>query len=147
MQAMNKSIFLVIIASLVLLGFRTPPAGGVVVKIKGIEGNAGQLALLIFNGANGFPSEHTKAMKQAMVPITGSTVVYTFPDLQAGTYAVTVMHDENKNNTLDTNMFGIPEEGIGVSNNALSMFGPPAFKECAFTHNGSSTTIEITLDY
>jgi uncharacterized protein (DUF2141 family) len=144
---MNKSIFSLAIACCLLVGFRTPPAGGVAVTIKGIEGSSGQLALLIFNGANGFPSEHTKAMKQAMVPITGSTVVYTFTDLPAGTYAVTVMHDENKNNTLDTNMFGIPEEGIGVSNNALSMFGPPSFKECAFTHNGNSTSIEITLDY
>jgi len=144
---MNKSIFLIIIACSLLVGFRTPPAGGVVVKIKGIEGRDGQLALLIFNGSNGFPSEHTKALKQAMVPITGSTVSYTFADLPSGTYAVTVMHDENKNNTLDTNMFGIPEEGIGVSNNALSMFGPPAFQDCAFTHNGNATTIEITLDY
>jgi uncharacterized protein (DUF2141 family) len=144
---MKKSLCILALIAPFLFGFRTPPAGGVSIKIKGIEGNKGQLALLIFSGANGFPSDHTKAMKQAMVPITGNTVVYTFTDLPAGTYAVTVMHDENKNNTLDTNMFGIPEEGIGVSNDALSMFGPPAFKECAFTHNGSSTSIEITLDY
>jgi uncharacterized protein (DUF2141 family) len=144
---MKKTLYIIAILSPILLGFRTPPAGGVSIKIKGIEGNKGQLALLIFNGATGFPSDHTKAMKQAMVPITGSTVVYTFSDLPAGTYAVTVMHDENKNNTLDTNMFGIPEEGIGVSNDALSMFGPPAFKECAFSHNGNTTSIEITLDY
>jgi uncharacterized protein (DUF2141 family) len=144
---MKKSLYLIALVAPFLFGFRTPPAGGVSIKIKGIEGNKGQLALLIFNGSTGFPSDHTKAMKQAMVPITGNTVVYTFTDLPAGTYAVTVMHDENNNNTLDTNMFGIPEEGIGVSNDALSMFGPPAFKECAFTHNGSSTSIEITLDY
>lgn len=144
---MKKSFYILALIAIVLLGFRTPPAGGVSIKIKGIEGNKGQLALLIFNGATGFPSDHTKAIKQAMVPITGSTVVYTFADLPAGTYAVTVMHDENKNNTLDTNMFGIPEEGIGVSNDALSMFGPPAFKECSFSHSGNTTGIEITLDY
>ncbi len=144
---MKKSLYLIALLTPALFGFHAPPAGGVSIKIKGIEGNKGQLALLIFNGATGFPSDHTKAMKQAMVPITGSTVVYTFSDLPAGNYAVTVMHDENKNNTLDTNMFGIPEEGIGVSNDALSMFGPPAFNECAFSHNGNSTSIEITLDY
>lgn len=144
---MKNTIYILAIVATILFGFRTPPAAGVTVSIKGIEGNKGQLALLIFNGSSGFPSDHTKAMKQAMVSITGNTVVYTFPDLPAGTYAVTVMHDENKNNILDTNMFGIPEEGIGVSNNALSMFGPPAFNECAFKHNGGSTSIEITLDY
>jgi uncharacterized protein (DUF2141 family) len=144
---MKKTIYLFALLIPIVCGFRMPPAGGVSVKIKGIEGNKGQLALLIFNGATGFPSDHTKAMKQAMVPITGNTVEYTFADLPAGTYAVTVMHDENKNNTLDTNMFGIPEEGIGVSNDALSMFGPPSFKECAFSHNGNVTGIEITLDY
>jgi uncharacterized protein (DUF2141 family) len=144
---MKKSLYLIALLTPVLFGFHAPPAGGVSIKIKGVEGSKGQLALLIFNGATGFPSDHNKALKQAMVPITGNTVVYTFADLPAGKYAVTVMHDENKNNTLDTNMFGIPEEGIGVSNDALSMFGPPAFNECAFTHNGNATSIEITLDY
>ncbi|MFM7234208.1 MAG: DUF2141 domain-containing protein [Flavobacteriales bacterium] len=144
---MNKIVYIIIAAWIVLSGFGFPPANGVTIKIKGIEGNKGQLALLIFNGATGFPSDHTKALKQAIVPISGNSVVYSFPDLPAGTYAVTVMHDENKNNTLDTNMFGIPEEGIGVSNDALSMFGPPSFNECSFKHNGSSTSIEITLDY
>ena len=144
---MKTTVVYIMIFSVMLCGFRPAPAGGVQVKIIGIEGNKGQLALLIFNGATGFPSDHTKALKQAMVPISGTTITYTFADLPAGTYAVTVMHDENKNNSLDTNMFGIPEEGIGVSNNALSMFGPPSFKECAFTHNGSSSTVEIKLDY
>lgn len=144
---MKTTAVFITIFSLLLCGFRPAPPGGVQVKITGIEGNKGQLALLIFNVANGFPSDHTKALKQAMIPISGATVTYTFADLPAGTYAVTVMHDENKNNTLDTNMFGIPEEGIGVSNNALSMFGPPSFKECAFNHNGSSSTVEIKLDY
>lgn len=144
---MKTTSFLAIISALFLSSFRLPPAGGVQVKITGIEGTKGQLALLIFNSATGFPSEHTKALKQAMIPVSGTTVMYTFADLPAGTYAITVMHDENKNNTLDTNMFGIPEEGIGVSNNALSMFGPPSFKECAFNHNGSSSTVEIKLDY
>ena len=144
---MKNSFLLWLCAALFISGFKPMPAGGVQVKITGIEGNKGQLALLLFNSANGFPSEHTKAIKQAMIPISGSTVTYTFADLPAGSYAVTVMHDENKNNALDTNMFGIPEEGIGVSNNALSMFGPPSFKECAFSHNGNASTIEIKLDY
>ncbi|MFN5620196.1 MAG: DUF2141 domain-containing protein [Flavobacteriales bacterium] len=139
--------FIAACASLVLCSFRPAPGAGVQVKITGIEGNKGQLALLIFNASTGFPSDHTKALKQAMIPISGTTVTYTFADLPTGTYAITVMHDENKNNTLDTNMFGIPEEGIGVSNNALSMFGPPSFKECAFNHNGTSSTVEIKLDY
>jgi uncharacterized protein (DUF2141 family) len=57
------------------------------------------------------------------------------------------MHDQNSNGVLDTNLLGIPQEGIGVSNNALNTFGPPIFEESCFNLNEPKKVIEITLDY
>jgi uncharacterized protein (DUF2141 family) len=36
-----------------------------------------------------------------------------FSDIKPGNYAIAVIHDENRNGELDTNMFGIPKEGYG----------------------------------
>jgi uncharacterized protein (DUF2141 family) len=33
--------------------------------------------------------------------------------IKPGKYAIAVIHDENCNGKLDTNMFGIPKEGYG----------------------------------
>jgi uncharacterized protein (DUF2141 family) len=38
---------------------------------------------------------------------------FEFSDIKPGKYAIAVIHDENCNGKLDTNMFGIPKEGYG----------------------------------
>jgi uncharacterized protein (DUF2141 family) len=145
---MKKNLVLgIILSALLCWSFFAENNASIQVRITGIESSKGQLALLLFKGGDGFPSDYTKAVRQVMIPVVSPATVYTFADLPFGTYAITVMHDENKNNELDKNMFGIPEEGIGVSNNALNMFGPPVFNECAFNLNGASAKVEIQLDY
>ena len=53
-------------------------------------------------------------------------------DVPAGTYAIAVFHDENGNNELDTNMFGVPKEPVAFSKAKMKLFGPPKFDECQF---------------
>ncbi len=55
----------------------------------------------------------------------------------AGTYAVSLIHDENGNGKLDTAL-GMPREGFGFSRNPAISFGPPKFKSASFAVNGAS---------
>jgi uncharacterized protein (DUF2141 family) len=48
---------------------------------------------------------------------TASVMVVTFADLPEGTYVVSVYQDSNDNEQLDKNIFGIPKEKYGFSNN------------------------------
>ncbi|WP_333796767.1 DUF2141 domain-containing protein [Rheinheimera sp.] len=66
------------------------------------------------------------------VAVSSNKVQLQFDGLAAGTYAIKIMHDENNNGELDKNMFGIPTEGYGFSNNG-GQFGPASFSEAAFT--------------
>ena len=52
---------------------------------------------------------------------------FVFTGLPAGKFAVAVFHDENGNDTLDTNLLGIPKEGYAFSENARGFAGPPSF--------------------
>jgi uncharacterized protein (DUF2141 family) len=70
-------------------------------------------------------------------------VSYTFKDLEKGTYAIKLFHDVNNNGKMDTNMFGIPQEGYGFSNN-VGKFGEPDFIDAAFAVDGISA-IEIIV--
>lgn len=60
------------------------------------------------------------------VPATTSLIRVQVPG--PGTYALTIFHDQNGNNRLDT-MLGIPREGFGFSRNPKIRFGAPKFDD------------------
>ena len=70
----------------------------------------------------------------------------TFENIPAGSYAVAVLHDENKNEKMDFNLVGIPKEAYGFSNNAKGFMAPPKFSDAAIRlQNGESKNITIKL--
>jgi uncharacterized protein (DUF2141 family) len=71
----------------------------------------------------------------------------TFDNLPRGDYAVAVFHDENMNGRLDKNIFGIPKEGYGFSNNPKKSMGPPKFTDVKFQLSQPEKALEIKLLY
>ena len=67
-------------------------------------------------------------------------------NLIQGKYSIRYFHDENGNDKLDPNWFGIPSEGYGFSNNASSIFGMPAIKDRLFYIN-KNTEIFLKINY
>jgi uncharacterized protein (DUF2141 family) len=84
---------------------------------------------------------------KAIVPAKqGETVVF-INGMPPGTYAAQVYFDENDNDELDRSFIGIPEEGVGFSNNPSFTFGVPSFADAAFTFDGVSGSINVRLRY
>lgn len=54
-----------------------------------------------------------------------------FLHVPGGSYALSIIHDENGNGKLDT-FAKIPREGFGFSGNPPIRFGPPKFDEARF---------------
>jgi uncharacterized protein (DUF2141 family) len=46
---------------------------------------------------------------------------------------------------MDRNIFGLPDEQYGISNNAARKFGPPKFEEAKFTVTGKRDTVKIEM--
>ena len=66
-----------------------------------------------------------------------------FDDIAAGSYAVSLFHDQNGNGRLDT-FLGVPTEGFGFSNNPVVHFGPPSFVQARIVVAGPAvTTVRI----
>jgi len=70
-----------------------------------------------------------------------------FLAIPPGTYALAVIHDENRNGKLDTNWMGIPTEGYGFSNEAKALLGPPSFSAAKFQYDGGTLNLTISLRY
>lgn len=106
----------------------------------------GEIAYLIFDSANGFPSDVSKAIRHGFVPIPqGARQVVFDTSLPPGEYAVSVYEDLNRNHRLDYNVLGIPREPVGASKNPHPHFGPPHFDECSFRLDAADKIIRINL--
>lgn len=93
----------------------------------------------------GLFSDETTFLKEPFIgktvkSVTGKISVI-FDHVPDGTYAVSIIHDSNANGELDSNLFGIPKEGFGFSNDAMGTFGPPSFEKAKLVISSSTTAI------
>ena len=122
-------------------------SGVIRITVEGVGNDKGQVGLLLFGNPDGFPGDFSKAIRQKLIPAGEKRFEVSFDNLPYGTYAVSVMHDENMNMKLDTNLLGIPREGHGVSNNISHAMRGPRFHEASFELNSSAWSGKITLIY
>ena len=119
------------------------------VDVTDLHSRRGQLLVCVFDRRDGFPGDATRAVLSQMRPIdprSAGSVRVAFA-LPPGNYAVSVVHDENRNGKLDTGLMGIPSEGYGVSNNPKPLAGPPKFEAARFELPAKGATLRIGVRY
>jgi uncharacterized protein (DUF2141 family) len=128
---------------------QTKDTGTLTVRVTGARNTKGKIGVTLFQDAQGFPDDTSKAVRQESVDIDPNTksAQVTFKDVPQGTFAVSVLHDENGNGKMDKNFVGMPKEGYGASNNPKKKKRAPTFDEAKFSLNTSEQAIEITLIY
>ena len=119
------------------------------VEVRNIE-KKGEMHLAIYDDANVFENDNGEKGGAAIGIVDGvieevgaGTATYTF-ELPNGTYAIGIFVDANYNNEMDRNLFGVPKEQYGFSNDAKGSFGPPSFKDASFTVSGDMK-LEVNL--
>lgn len=128
--------------------FTQSPCSGIHIKILNIRNNTGTVACALFESPVGFPIEYLRSATNIMViKIRKTQARCDFEDIPPGTYAVAVIHDENMNGKLDTNLLGIPTEGYGFSNDAKGVVGAPSFSAASFSYDGRNLDLTISLHY
>jgi uncharacterized protein (DUF2141 family) len=137
-----------------LLLFATPTPqnsaannGSILLTISNIRTNNGKVNVSLFNLADGFPSNVQKAVAVQSVAIQKNQATVRFENLPFGTYAIACLHDENGNGKMDTNLVGIPKEGYGASNNAVSKFSAPKFEAAKFPFNSAVLSVNCKMFY
>ncbi|WP_109832110.1 DUF2141 domain-containing protein [Reichenbachiella versicolor] len=130
-----------LITAVIMLGMiATTQAEDLKVVIKNINGK-GNVKASLFDSEENFLRKG-KRISKAVNEEGDMTII--FKDVTPGTYAVSILHDQNANGKMDKTNYGKPTEPYGFSNNAKGFFGPPSFEDSAFELN-TNKTIEITL--
>lgn len=118
--------------------------------VSKIKEQTGTIQIGLYNSAENWDLDVDIAGEQGgnefkveKVEIEGEELKFTFEDLEAGIYALSIYHDENANDLLDKEYIlgiGIPKEPYGFSNNFIPGFSPPKFNECSFEVIENKTT-------
>jgi len=130
------------------------------VNVTKLSKAGGQVCFSLFEGSQGFPNDEDAVVAQQCVPTVSeeadievsdptaeiADLTVTFDDLLLGTYAVAVLHDENRDQQINQGSFGIPTEGFGFSGNPMVQTGAPEFAEAAVFVVGNTTT-DIEMVY
>ena len=114
----------------------------ITVTISGMKSDKGDVYIALYNSEKNFLK---KEFKGTIVQVTDLKAIAFFKNIKKGTYAISVFHDANDNQKLDTKIFGIPKEPIGISNKAKGFMGPPKFKKAKFTVS-ENITIPIIVE-
>jgi uncharacterized protein (DUF2141 family) len=122
------------------------PDGTLTVQISNIQNDKGQVGCSVFSKKDGFPMKSDKADARMFVKSKGGKATCVFKDVKPGKYAVSVVHDEDKDGEIKTSMVGRPKEWWGVSNDVpAERFGPPKYEKALFNFPGAAKTIKIKL--
>lgn len=140
-----KNFFLVAIA-VFCTNLLMAQSSTLTITIEGLSNQKGKVLIGLYNKAEGYSKEGT-AIKGGEVSAEGNQVSYTFDKLPEGDYAVSLYHDANSDNKLNTNMVGYPKENYGFSNNVFGAFGTvPDFSDAKVNlKEGESKNIVVKL--
>ncbi len=141
MQTLIKILCLVII-NISFTFAQTDKNPDITVNISNLNSNTGKVYVSIFDSESNFLN---KGYKSLVTKIENKSCTVTFKNIPKGIYAISMYHDENDNNKMDSNFLGIPKEDYGCSNNARGFMGPPKWEDAKFEVNNKSITQNIKL--
>ena len=118
------------------------------ITVNNIRHQKGDICFRIYAGEKGFPMSDKSEVQSGCIKITGTSVTKKFSGLKHGTYAVAIVDDQNGDRKLNTDFFGIPKEGFGLSKNPTVSIttGTPKFRDASFVVN-KDTSINIDMKY
>ena len=118
--------------------------GKITLEVDGFKSKDGQAVVSVYNSDDSF-LEMDDAFKTMKMPIPGAKMTIVVDNLPAGTYAISVLHDEDKNGKLKQWLgFGPPKEGVGMTRNPD---GFPKFDKCKFKLEAGDVKMPIKVRY
>ncbi|PWH85735.1 DUF2141 domain-containing protein [Brumimicrobium oceani] len=103
------------------------------ITVKDLRNSKGIVQFTLYNKSGSIPDEYfEKYYKIRKSTIQNNSAEFTFKGLKSGTYAVNILHDENKNGEIDKGWV-LPIEGIGFSNfKSIGLTNRPNFEKASF---------------
>ena len=120
----------------------------IVAQIEGVDSTrSGSLGCALYDSPIGWPSDRSKAKARVASKGKGKRRTCTFVVDRPGDYAIGAHHDEDEDQVLDKNLFGVPTEGWATSQNVTHTFTGPDFAESKFSVSSPKTVLQLEMHY
>jgi len=133
-------------AALLTTGATAPAPAEVTLQLHGLRNAKGVVHVCLTSDAARFLDCQKVAGSVGRTLPAGQAGRIALGRVPAGTYALLVVHDENRNGKLDM-MLGIPREGFGFSNNPAMKPRAPRWDEIRFVIAPGAATQAIRVRY
>lgn len=124
-----------------ILSATTVHAGNLKIELTNFRNDKGNIAIAIYKDEISFKDNKISDAPYTMLLDASGSKTLTLHDLPASTYAISILHDEDKDGTLDMNERDFPVEGYAYSNN-VGKLSIPSFKDASFTHSKDADTVQ-----
>ncbi|NNE50289.1 MAG: DUF2141 domain-containing protein [Altererythrobacter sp.] len=124
-----------------------PPKGDISVSITNMRSSEGVVRACITKNRRTFPNCRKDPDAMRRVVDASESVTLTFTDVEAGAYAIALLHDENDNGKADRALGMMPKEGFGFSRDARVRMGPPKFDDAVIDFDGTEASLTIRMRY
>ena len=115
--------------------------GSLKIIVNNIKTNEGVVYVALFNNEETFLEDDKEFRDGSARPDGSDKVTIVIDDLPPGRYGISVIHDVNDNDELDTNFMGIPKEPFGFGNDTMGAFGPPGFQKASVEVKAGEQTV------
>ncbi len=115
------------------------------IRVTGAANDFGNIKIAIYADEQTFNNPDL-AIATNSLTLEGGEAVWTVP-LAAlpEQIAIAAYHDENEDEQLTLNRFGIPSERYGFSNNARGLTGPPSFQQTVIDVPRGGETLNLFI--
>jgi len=119
----------------------------VVIEVTNLRNEDGVVRACMTRDSQRFPRCQDSTQGYRAVVPAGEATTLRFTNVQPGTYAIALLHDENDNGKADRVLGMMPREGFGFSNDAPVNMGPPDFEDAAITVGARELHQTIRMRY
>ncbi len=115
------------------------------IRVTGAANDFGTIKIAIYENEETFNNPDL-AFATNSLPLNDGEAIWAVPvNRLPEMMSIAVYHDENQDEQLTLNRFGIPSERYGFSGNARGLAGPPAFKQTLIDRPVNGQTLELFI--
>jgi uncharacterized protein (DUF2141 family) len=122
-------------------------AGEVTIKVTNLRSSEGVVRACMTQVEAIFPKCIRDPGSHRTVVPAGKSVTIRFNNVEPGSYAIALLHDENENGKADRALGMMPKEGYGFSRDAKVSMGPPDWDDAVFRIAESDKVLSIRMRY
>lgn len=123
-------------------------SNGIELIITNIRNNKGLIQIGMYESDKGYPDKPEVSFSLSKDSLVSGKLKFFIPLKKKGTFAFSILDDENRNEKMDYRLGIIPKEGFGFSNNPkIRGMKEPPFEVTSFQYTGGREIVTVKMIY